>query len=188
MGGSVTGLIENEGDEDWFRVGLESDKIYRFTVVGDANLTTPTIGALRDILGIGVTLAGDYSALAKEPTLVEFAPPRYYYDEFDEEAADFFVTVSSSGSETGSYTLTVAEVTDEVVAASFPLILGTELIHNARLVGEVSADVVGAGSIAVADPVISTIDPVDDADWFRVTLEASVAYRIDMYGALDRSS
>ena len=177
VGGSVNGLIEYEQDKDWFRVELFGDTIYRFTVVGGPGadgLSTPTIGGLRDAAGMPVTLIGDYSALAQEPTLVEF---RSGFDDI------YYVPVRASGSETGSYTLAVTDVTDEVTDESFPLIVGTELVHNASMVGEVSADVGGAGVIAVEDPIISTIDGTYDVDWFRVTLDGGVTYLVDMYGS-----
>ena len=174
VGGSVDGLIERSQDEDWFRVRLKTNKYYRFTVVGGQgadSLSAPTIGGLRDLVGTPVGSMGDYSGLNQEPTLVGF---RADYDDI------YYVTVRASGNETGSYTLAVTDVTAEIVAERFPLMVGTELVDNARLVGEVSADVSGAGLIVVNEP---TIDAAHDVDWYRVTLDANVTYQIDMYGS-----
>ena len=193
VGGSVSGLIGHEQDEDWFRVSLSPGTIYRFTVEGGPGadgLSTPTIGGLRDALGIRVWLSRGNNGLALEPTLVEFRPEVFDIDDDTDET--YYVAVRASGNDTGSYTLAVSDVTDVLPEESFPLIIGTELVHNATMVGEVSADVGGAGSLTVEQAIISTIDDTNDVDWFRVTLEADVTYRIDMYGswvgALDGSN
>ena len=175
VGGSTSGLIGHEGDVDWFRVELSGERIYRFTIEsapGADGLSAPTIGGLRDYVGQRIWLSN--SGLAQEPALVEFRPV---------EDETYYVVLSAAGSETGAYTLSVSDVTDVIPEESFPLIIGTELVHNATIVGEVSADVDGAGLIAVEQSIISDIDGQDDVDWFRVTLEAGVTYQVDMYGS-----
>ena len=177
VGGSIDGVIERSQDEDWFRVRLETDKYYRFTVVGGQGadrLSAPTIGGLRDSVGMPVGSMGDSSGLNQEPTLVEFQAD---YDDI------YYVMVRASGNETGSYTLAMTDFSAEIAAEGFPLMVGTELVHDAKLVGEVSADVSGAGLILVNEPIISTIDIAHDVDWYRVTLDANVTYQIDMYGS-----
>ena len=175
VGGSTSGLVGHEGDVDWFRVELSGERIYRFTIEsapGADGLSAPTIGGLRDYIGQRIWLSN--SGLAQEPALVEFRPV---------EDETYYVVLSAAGSETGAYTLSVNDVTDVIPEESFPLIIGTELVHNATIVGEVSADVDGAGLIAVEQSIISDIDGQDDVDWFRVTLEAGVTYQVDMYGS-----
>ena len=177
VGGSTSGLIGHEGDVDWFRVELSGERIYRFTIEsapGADGLSAPTIGGLRDYVGQRIWLSNSNNGLAQEPALVEFRPV---------EDETYYVVLSAAGSETGAYTLSVSDVTDVIPEESFPLIIGTELVHNATIVGEVSADVDGAGLIAVEQSIISDIDAWDDVDWFRVTLEAGVTYQVDMYGS-----
>lgn len=160
VGGSVTGALEIPNDKDWFRVTLEAAKNYAVAVDtltadnlyaafgfvlldptgtstvdyrGDGRGARATDGAV-----ISVGTGGDY--------LLSVADSIYSYDET-----------------TGTYSLSVSEVTDDIGA--------TPDTAATLAVGGSAAGVINHGFL----------DPIGrDQDWFRVTLEAGTIYHFEL--------
>jgi len=160
VGGSATGRINSWGDRDWFAVTLEAGKTYRFDLEG-----TPTgAGTLNDpwIRGVyrgvndqhAVLLAGtanDDGGVGRNSKVV-FSPT---------ETGLYYVAAGAGGSRTGTYKLSVTDIssTDDFAAATDT-----------------------AGVVEVGGTATGKIGAANDRDWFAVTLEAGKTYRIDLEG------
>ena len=153
-GGSVRGEIDFPGDEDWFAVVLEAGKIYRFDLkeprANDGTSYDPYLRGIYDADGDRIANTTDDDGGVDDNSLVYFAP---------NEAATYYVAAAGDRDETGRYTLSVTEVTDDY------------------------ADDTGtAGRVAVGGSVRGEIDFPGDEDWFAVVLEAGKAYQLDLKG------
>ena len=155
VGGSTTGDIELPGDRDWFAVNLEANKTYRIDLEG----SRPGDGALSDpyLRGVhdkdGALLAGttnDDGGTGKNSQLF-FTP---------DDDGTYYVAASGHGSQLGTYTLSVEDVTDDYAA-------GTET----------------TGTVTVGDSTTGKIELPGDQDWFAVTLDANKTYQIDLKGS-----
>ena len=160
VGGSAAGDIETTRDRDWFAVELVAGRTYAFDLEG-----SPTdAGMLRDpyLRGIydsnGQLLSGTtnddggigrnsrvYFEAPTDGTYYVAAGARGYYSEFN----------------TGTYTLSVAAIEDDLAAAT-PT----------------------SGVVTVGGSATSEIEEFDDRDWFAVELSAGTLYRIDLGGSL----
>ena len=161
------------GDTDWIRVDLTDGKSYRFTVAGSGEdaLAHPYLGG-QGYAGsrlFYVNAAGEYRTHL-----------RIGVHEVQEwtakvtQTGTFYVAVSSRGNSTGTYTLTVVEVTDTV--DDFP--------HDATTTGTVTAGPVPTASgIAAAGAATGEIEVEGDVDWFAVSLEAGKSYLITQSGS-----
>ena len=154
VGGSVRGEIDFPGDEDWFAVVLEAGKIYRFDLkeprANDGTSYDPYLRGIYDADGDRIANTTDDDGGVDDNSLVYFAP---------NEAATYYVAAAGDRDETGRYTLSVTEVTDDY------------------------ADDTGtAGRVAVGGSVRGEIDFPGDEDWFAVVLEAGKAYQLDLKG------
>ena len=180
VGGSVGGYIEPPGDEDWFAVELEAGRIYRFDLervrhdhpVLDHPYLPEWLHVVLDYLINGPTwdpyLRGIYDA---EGSLIDGTPnddggrgrnSRVYLT--PQETGTYYVSASADGShsggDSGAYTLSVTEVTDDHGAAPDT-----------------------AGTVAVDGSVEGGIEPPGDQDWFAVELEAGTRYQFHLKGA-----
>ena len=155
VGGSATGDIEFEGDQDWFAVTLEAGRTYRIDLEG-----SPTgNGTLRDPYLYGVHDAnGDLIAGTTDDNGGEGRNSRV--DFTAQDAGAYYVAAGAQAYWEGSYTLSVAEVPDDFEAG-----IGT------------------SGAVAVGGSATGEIDFNGDRDWFAVTLEAGRTYRIDLEGS-----
>jgi len=156
VGGSTTGEIESGGDEDWFAVTLEADKVYRIDLegasTGRGTLVNPYLSTMRDATG-GPTGGyadgggrGDNARLAFKPS----------------EDGTYYVVARASGIyERGTYTLSVSDITAE---AADDYSDGTDT----------------AGTVAVGGSATGEIEVYGDRDWFAVTLEAGKKYQFDL--------
>ena len=162
VGGSATGEIDYAGDQDWFAVTLEAGKTYRIDLkglsTGDGTLPDPYLRGVHD--ADGNLLAGttdDYSG-------VHYNSRVYFTAGAD---ATYYVAAGAHagayGSNQGTYTLSVADVTDGV--DDYPADTGT------------------TGTVAVGGSTTGEIEDANDRDWFAVTLEAGKTYRIDLKGS-----
>ena len=160
VGGSATGEIETEGDEDWFAVTLEAGKTYRIDLkgswTGDGTLSDPWLHGVHD--AAGALLAGTTSNGLGVGT-----NSRVYFT----AGADATYYVAAGAAEytlaRGTYTLSVTDVAD--LPDDFPAGTGT------------------TGTVAVGGSATGEIDYENDRDWFAVTLEAGKTYRIDLKGS-----
>ena len=139
VGGSATGSIGTAGDQDRFAVELEADRTYRFDLTGSpgggGTLPDTFLRAIYDS-------AGQYQ-------------PDSYNDDFEDgrdsrvtftvsESGTYYARVSGKRDETGSYTLSVTDVTPEPEA-------------------EPPAKPTGLSAVATHDTVtLSWDDPQDD--------------------------
>ena len=160
VGGSATGNLEYIGDTDWFAVTLEAGQPYRIDLEG-----SPTGGGtLRDpdLRGIydkdGDRIAGslqDNNAGVGRNSRIYFTP---------DDGATYYVSAGAhrgySDSYAGTYTLAVAEYSDDY-----------------------AADRTTTGRVVVGGSATGSIEPAGDRDWFAVELEADKMYRIDLEGS-----
>ena len=182
VGSSITGAIQwgsevfNSdlgSDTDWIRVDLIAGKTYRFTVAGagEGPLAHPYLG--ERYLGnhlFYVNAAGEYRSYlriaghkAQETTAKV------------NRSGTFYITASASGNSTGTYTLTVVEVTNTV--DDFP--------HDATTTGTVTAGPVPtANGIDATGATTGEIESEGDVDWFAVALEAGKSYLITQSGSV----
>ena len=155
VGGSVGGEVEAPGDQDWFAVELEADKIYRFDLKGsatsDGTLADPYLRGIHHADGERLDDTTDDDDGAGRNSQVYFSP---------NEEATYYVAAGADGIHYGTYTLSVTEVTDDYAAG--PATTGTA---------------------AVGGSVESDIYPLGDEDWFAVELEAGKTYRFDQKGS-----
>jgi len=97
VGGSSTGVVNSNGDRDWFRISLQAGQTYRFNLNGNT-LGDPTL-YLRNSSGTQLAYNDDFSGLNSQITYTATGSDTYFLD----------AGAYSSG--TGSYTLTATNTT-----------------------------------------------------------------------------
>ena len=107
VGGSVTGNIETEDDEDWFKVVLEANKTYQIDMKGEygggGTLEDPLLDNIRDSSGTGISDTGNDDVDADNDN----------YDSrttFTPTTAGAYYLVATTADDSGTYTLSVREV------------------------------------------------------------------------------
>ena len=118
IGGSVTGNIESATDRDWFRVrfdGRIGERVYWLELkgadTGDGTLEDPLIVGIYDRQGnyipyshvLGQSLTWNNDSGQGRNAITDFTEPC---------AGDYFVAVAGFEGSTGSYTLSVTDITD----------------------------------------------------------------------------
>ena len=118
IGGSVTGNIESATDRDWFRVrfdGRIGERVYWLELkgadTGDGTLEDPLIVGIYDRQGtyipyshvLGQSLTWNNDSGYGRNAITDFTEPC---------AGDYFVAVAGNEGSTGSYTLSVTDITD----------------------------------------------------------------------------
>src|SRR4051812_44672319 len=97
VGASITSNIDTTSDDDWFRITLTAGRTYQFDLAGSATVTEPYLHVMNSA---GNSLVGDAGFNANAQ--VTFAPTT---------TGTYYLSARSlSDSETGSYTLSVADV------------------------------------------------------------------------------
>ena len=156
---STTGVIDYPGDRDWFAVTLEADKTYRIDLegsrTGDGTLSDPYLRGVHDANGVLLAGTTNDDAGTGYNSRVLFTA---------QEAGTYYVAAGAYGSREGTYTLSVANVTDSSV-------------------DDLAAGTGTTGTVAVNSSTMGEIETADDRDWFAVTLEADKTYRIDLEGS-----
>ena len=170
VGESVTGRIDlvagyGPSDADWFAITVDAGRIYRVDLEGSATergtLRNPELH-MYDSEGRRF----DWSQGANDEgtglnSRVYFVPS---------ESGTYYVAASGGlgtypeRTSTGTYTLTLADVTERT---------DDDHPHDASTTGRVNA----GGS------VMGEIEEAGDVDWFAVTLVGGVSYRIDLKGS-----
>ena len=106
VGGSTTGMIEHDGDRDWFAVTLDVETTYRFRLLGrmeepeTETLWVPQLLGIHDDAGEVVDGTPDDGRIRSHMEFIADSPGTYY------------VSVGTWLSDNGTYTLSVEEVTD----------------------------------------------------------------------------
>ena len=157
VGDSTTGEIETGGDQDWFAVALEAGKTYRIDLkgsrTGEGTLNNPYLHGVHDKDGefIAGTTNND-GGTGRNSRLLFTA----------DDDGTYYVAAGAHGSQVGTYTLSVEEVsvTDDYAA-------GTKT----------------TGTVAVDNSTTGDIEFPGDRDWFAVSLDANKTYRIDLEGS-----
>ena len=156
VGGSATGVIERWDDRDWFAVTLEAGKTYRIDLEGSGTLYDPYLRGIYDADGNLINGTGNDDGGAGFNSRVEFTATAN---------ATYYVSASAYGSLTGTYTLSVRDITGSLPDDDLTAGTGT------------------AGAVAVGGSATGAIESVGDRDWFAVTLEAGKTYRFDLAGS-----
>ena len=104
VGGSVTGEVERTNDRDWFAVMLEAGKTYTIDlkgkVTGDGTLGDPYLDGIYGADGNRIDGTRDDDSGERYNSLVTFTA---------ETSGIYYVAADAYGSDTGTYTLSVAE-------------------------------------------------------------------------------
>jgi Ca2+-binding RTX toxin-like protein len=152
VGGSASGLIEINADQDWFRINLTAGRVYAFDLTGAASgggtLPNPILYLLNDW---GSLIAIDDDSGAGSDARVVYSPG---------SSGNFYLSAQGGYAATGSYTLTATDIGADDYASS----VGT------------------TGTLAVGGAASGEIEFNSDQDWFRVELTAGHIYAFDMKG------
>ncbi len=180
VGGSTTGELEHGDDRDWFKVTLEAGKTYQVdlkgSATGDGTLADPNLSGIYDANGKPIDATWNDDGGTGRNSRVTFTADRSgtYYIEAD-ASTDYSGDISPW---MGTYTLSVAEVTDD--AASESRTTGTA--GTVDPADDFAADTGTAGAVAVGGSATGEIEAARDRDWFAVTLEAGTTYVVDLKG------
>ena len=162
VGGSATGEIETVKDRDWFAVDFIAGRSYRIKLegskTGQGTLDDPYLrGIFKGDDGDqdGNPLPGtsdDDGGEGRNAKVIYFA----------NESATYYIAAGAFGSSTGTYRLSVEELSDN---------------------DDYSADSNTTGIVAVGADATGRIQRGGDHDWFAVELEAGIKYLIDLEGS-----
>ena len=161
VGGTATGKIAVEDDADWFKVTVEAGRTYQIDLegqyTGQGTVTDPILLGIYDRNGAQIPHSWDDFGGGGDNARLYFQP---------EANGTYYISATSGiadrGGEntTGTYRLSVADVTDT----------------------EISASIATAASVAVGGTATGEIDVAGDQDWFRVELTAGTTYLIEQRG------
>ena len=155
VGGSVTGDLEADGDRDWFAVTLQAGRTYRIDLEGSetdkGTLSDPNLRGIYDASGVLIKGTSNDDGGDGLNSRVRFTP---------DEDGTYYVSAGAFVGGTGTYTLSVTEVTDDF-----------------------ADDSTTTGKVAVGGSVQGEIEEARDRDWFAVELEVGRAYRFDLEGS-----
>ena len=180
VGGSVTGAIDFSGDEDWFGVEVEEGRTYTVDLEGAASgkgtLSDPMLGWIYD--GAGERLSGTVDDDSGEGlnSRVTFTAA--------EDGTHYVAARTPTLFRTGTYTLTVTDVTPAAVAGGTTAVLvpppGTNVSEDDT---DLPNDNTTTGRVDVGGSVTGTIEIPYDQDRFAVELEGGRTYRFDLQGS-----
>ena len=153
VGGSATGDVETRWDYDWFKVTLEAGKVYRIDLEGAATdagtLSWTFLRGVYDASGNYISGTADIWSGTGDNSRSFFVP----------DSAGTYYIAAGGVYRTGTYRLSVTEVTDDHPASTST-----------------------TGTVAVGGSATGELEFGGDRDWFAVTLEANKTYRIDLEG------
>lgn len=155
VGASISGEIELASDEDWFAVQLQAGRSYLIDVEGAAtdagDLADPLLRGIYDASGeLLVDTANSDGGVGANSRFVYVA----------QQDGTYYVSASAEFSETGTYTLSLAEYLDDFQANS-------------------ETD----GKVSVGGSIRGEIGEPGDQDWIAVSLVAGKTYAIGIGGA-----
>ena len=171
VGGSATGTIETAQDRDWFAVELEAGRTYRFDLkgspTGDGTLSDTFLRRILDADGDKSVGDGAHATYNDD-----FGGTRNSQVTFTAKTSGtYYVETSGDRNETGTYTLSVTDVTpaavpDEPAAEDPPAVVSDPdaARAGAQDLGDITA-------LAGARFPRGEVDGTDDAlDYYRFTL------------------
>ncbi len=166
MDGSAGGEIDFAGDEDWFAVTLEAGHEYLLDLEGlPTSAGTLSDPYLRGIFGafgaVQPNSANDDGGFGLNSQL-SFAAV---------EDGVHYISAGAFGGATGSYTLSITDLTPDLPDPVSPDDFG-ETVQTA------SFDLTGPGSSA-----FGTIEDAGDRDWFALFVDAGATYTVSLEGA-----
>ena len=162
---AATGEIDYKGDSDWFKVTLEAGTPYQVDVkgadTGDGTLPDPHLQGIRDADGAKLSGTADYNRGAGRNARTVYRPPASgtYYVAVAGFQSVGQTTAGRHREQLGTYTVTVADVTDGV-----------------------AADTTTSATVTVGASMTGTVDYRGDVDWVAVSLTADEVYRIELDG------
>ena len=164
LGGSATGEIASEEDADWFKVELQVGQTYQIDLegspTGQGTNEDPILGGIYDRNGEQIPFYWDSNGGKGANARLYFQPEAngtYYIAASSKERTSFL-----EGSPTGTYRLSVSDVTDT----------------------EIPASTATAASVAVGGTATGRVEASGDQNWFRVELEAGKTYLIEQRGII----
>ena len=162
-GGSATGRIASKEDADWFKVELQVGQTYQIDLegkpTGQGTNEDPILGGIYDSSGEQIPFYWDSNSGKGANARLYFQPEAngtYYIAAISKESH------SVDPSPTGTYRLSVSDVTDT----------------------EIPASTATAASVAVGDTATGEIEASGDQNWFRVELDAGTTYLIEQRGII----
>ena len=163
LGGSATGEIASEGDADWFEVELQVGQTYQIDLEGEptgqeGSLDNPILGGIYDRNGEQIPFYWDSHSGKGANARLYFQPEtngRYYIS-----AIGGWTGSPTGSTDTGTYRLSVSDVTDT----------------------EIPASTATAAIVAVGGTATGEIEASGDQNWFRVELVAGTTYLIEQRG------
>ena len=162
LGGSATGKVEVEEDVDWFKVTVEAGQTYQIDLegssTGQGEVSDPILLGIYDRHGNQIPLYWDSNSGVGANARLYFQPEangRYYISATSG-------IISGFGESTGTYRLSVSDVTDT----------------------EIPASTATAASVAVGGTATGRVEASADQNWFRVELVADTTYLIEQRGVI----
>ena len=162
-GGSATGRIASKEDADWFKVELQVGQTYQIDLegkpTGQGTNEDPILGGIYDSSGEQIPFYWDSNSGKGANARLYFQPEangNYYIAAISKEKG------TTDPKPTGTYRLSVSDVTDT----------------------EIPASTATAASVAVGDTATGEIEASGDQNWFRVELDAGTTYLIEQRGVI----
>ena len=165
VGGSVTGNIGSRGDTDWFKVVLEAGKTYQIDLTGEygggGTLTDPYLDNIRDSSGrqISNTFNDDVDfANDNLDSRIIFTPTA---------AGTYYLVAFGSTSLTGTYTLSVRDITPAANNAPVfdPATATREVAENSAAGTDVGAPIPAATDADTGDTLTYSMEGTDAASF-----------------------
>ena len=154
-GRAVSGVLEYEGDVDWYRLNVRTGNSYRITLIGDEASDNPLGDPLLQVMnaeGDNLAYNDDDDGLHSG---LDFVPTR--------NGAVYVVAGAFADSYSGAYTLNVAT---------------TRLPRDPA-----SADTSTRARIRLGQTVEGVLDYTGDRDWHRIRLTEGTTYRFALNSA-----
>ncbi len=163
VGGPARGIIEAQGDKDWFKVSLVAGETYDIQICGAAS----EMGTLEDPFLEGVyDASGDFVLGSNVDDGATGLDSAFVFSPF--LSGDYFISASGFSNHVGSYHVVV-----NVSEASTDYSRSDDIGHTPDT----------AGSLDLGGFIQGEIETQGDVDWFKITLTAGATYRFELMGA-----
>ena len=157
VNGTTLGAIDYGRDRDWYAVELQEGRTYWFDVEGEStgagDLEDPYLRGIYDSDGTVIAGTTDNNSGIGRNAWLIYIA---------KETGTHYMSAGSVGQYRGTYRVGVTDITDAYMQTFDPDM---------------------TPSLAVDGSVTSSIDAAGDRDWYAMTLEANVIYRVLMEGS-----